>query len=174
MDDLLFLDIEASSLAADSWPIEVGLAWLNGNGAASTSWLIRPHRSWSRSAWTEESAAVHGLRLEDLRQAPSAVEVAGEVAGRIAGRVLVSDAPEFDARWLGRLLALAPSARPPDMIDFDALVRWRLPPTARDAAWAALEGPIPHRAGPDALRLAGAWAAGRRWAGTEKNPDDVT
>ena len=29
---LMFLDIEASSLSARSWPVEIGLAWIEGDG----------------------------------------------------------------------------------------------------------------------------------------------
>ena len=82
-------------------------------------------------------------------------------AKRIAGRTLVADAPEYDARWLARLLAIAPPMPRPIVQDFDAMVAVHLDPDTVLRVYAALDRlPAPHRAGPDAERLARAWLAG--------------
>ena len=156
-----FLDCEASSLDADSWPVEVGLAWLAEGRIEARSSLIRPDPSWSMQAWSPASAAVHGIPLAELRQAPPAPEVARWVAGIVGDATLVSDAPEWDGRWLARLYETADGLRLPLVRDFDMMVAARCDMAATRRVYAALDAiPAPHRAGPDAARLARAWAAG--------------
>ena len=92
---IVFLDLEASSLDADSWPVEVGMAWPAEGRLEARSSLIRPDPSWSMRAWSPASAQVHGIPLAELRQAPPAPEVARWVAGIVGDATLVSDAPEF-------------------------------------------------------------------------------
>ncbi len=59
------LDFEASSLSQKSWPIEIGLAWLDGGEVQTWSTLIRPEQDWNLSDWAPQSAAVHGITLEE-------------------------------------------------------------------------------------------------------------
>ena len=158
---LVFLDMEASSLDADGWPVEVGLGWLVEGQVEIRSSLICPHLDWSMRAWSPVSADVHGIALAELRQAPPAAEVARWVAETTAGATLASDAPEFDGRWLARLCETAEGLHVPPVQDFDMLVaaRFDIDPTRR--IYAELDRVVaPHRAGPDAARLARAWAAG--------------
>ena len=158
---IIFLDLEASSLDADSWPVEVGLAWLVEGRVEVRSSLIRPDPSWSMRAWSPASAEVHGIPLAELRQAPLAAEVARWIAGLIGDATVVSDAPEFDARWLARLYETEGGLILPLVRDFDVLVAARCDMAATRRVYAALDRiPAPHRAGPDAARLARAWAAG--------------
>lgn len=40
---LVFIDFEASSLDSDSWPIEIGLSWIEPDGSVTSfGKLIRP------------------------------------------------------------------------------------------------------------------------------------
>ena len=160
---MLFLDFEACALGPASWPIELGLAQVVGRDVRVTSRLIRPHADWPLDAWSAESQAVHGLTLTELERASHAAEVALWAAELIADRTLVADAPEYDQRWLHRLLAIAPGTPRPTVRDFDAVVAARMEPAALLRVYAALDRiPTPHRAGPDAARLARAWLAGLR------------
>ena len=159
---IIFLDLEASSLDADSWPVEVGLAWLVEGRVEVRSSLIRPDPSWFMRAWSPASAEVHGIPLAELRQAPLAAEVARWIAGLIGDATVVSDAPEFDARWLARLYETEGGLILPPVRDFDLLAAARFDMAAIRRVYAALDAiPAPHRAGPDAARLARAWMAGR-------------
>lgn len=159
---VMFLDFEASSLAPDSWPIEVGLAWVTDGRVEVRSSLIKPELDWSMRAWSRVSARVHGVALDELRRAPPASEVARWVAGIVGDATLVSDAPEWDLRWLTCLCETAEGVRVPRVRDFDALVAWELTLAQATRVHAALDQlPAPHRAGPDAARLARAWLAGR-------------
>lgn len=47
LPEIVFLDLEASSLDADSWPIEIGVPWIDETSALYTSLTRRraPHRA---------------------------------------------------------------------------------------------------------------------------------
>lgn len=154
------LDFEASSLSADSWPIEVGLSWIENGSVRTWSSLIRPATNWPLPDWSQQSAAIHGIRISELETAPPAHQVACELMRKVKDRILVSDAPEFEDRWLSRLLNTHTSelkATHPiehfDTVSFALFAEYPL-----DTVYETLaRSTAPHRAGPDSARLAGAW-----------------
>ena len=107
IDDLVFIDIEASGLLPQSWPIEVGLAGIAGGSVQTWSTLIQPHDSWSPAGWSEQSASVHGIsRLAlALDAVPSARDVAHQLADRLRGKITVCNDPERDYAWAATLIA---------------------------------------------------------------------
>lgn len=159
---IIFVDVEASGPAADSGPLELGAAWISDNVVKVRSSLIRPRPSWPLSAWSPQSAAVHGVPLDALASAPEADEVAETFGELFAGSILVSDAPQYDQRWFDKLFG----SRGPQLRDFhhEAASRFGPNSNALDRLNETLaRSPAPHRAGPDARRLARAWLeAGRR------------
>jgi DNA polymerase III epsilon subunit-like protein len=66
------IDIEASSLATNSSPIEIGVAWISDMEIKVRASLIRPRPAWSQSAWSPQSAAIHGVPRAALEAAPDA------------------------------------------------------------------------------------------------------
>ena len=156
---LLFLDIEASSLDPRSWPIEVGWAWIEAGRVRTRSAIIAPRADWPLSAWRAAAVAVHGL--------PLCAVLAGAPAGEVAARTdvfarfeVVSDNPVWDQRWLDRLRE---GRRRIDVRPLRAAVAERLHDLeASEFARTLLREPAPHRAGPDAARLAAAWRAAER------------
>lgn len=113
-DRLLFVDFEASSLAPESYPVELGWAHVAGSGAV----LTRPEPDWTD--WSPTAAELHGLSRERLlTEGKPAREVADLLLRLADGRQLVSDAPERETQWMGRLLALTdqPPHRWPVVID---------------------------------------------------------
>lgn len=99
----VFIDIEASSLSPDSWPIEVGIAWLEDMKVITHSSLIRPKPEWPESAWHADSAKIHNIPRSALANAPQADDVVVWLEDLVDGRPLVSDAPPFDERWLKQI-----------------------------------------------------------------------
>jgi DNA polymerase III subunit epsilon len=159
---LIFIDFEASSLSSQSYPIEVGCAWIEDDRVVQVSDLIRPDIDWEPD-WSHKSAAVHGIRRDALEQAEPAFKVAPRYAELLAGRTVVCDAPGYDGHWLGRLLELLPQSPLPKLIDFDALVHVALSHEGQRTVYAHLAATSSqHRAGADAARLAAAWLAGKR------------
>ena len=104
IEDLLFVDFEASSLDPASWPIEVGIAWIEDHTVQSWSSLIRPAPDWSMEYWSAQSAAIHNIPRNSLETAPEARDIAREFIRRMKGKALISDAPQFESRWATRLL----------------------------------------------------------------------
>lgn len=164
-EDFAFLDFEASSLSGGSWPIEVGISTLHEdvNDVCVKTWssLIYPHSSWDREEWSWQSANVHGLTFQDLERAPDAEHVAHEVLKRLTGKIVVSDAPDFDGRWLRKLLMSTGYSPDLNLNDFDQAAFSVFEGASLDMLYETLEKTrVPHRAGPDSARLAKAWAVG--------------
>lgn len=152
---LLFLDIEASSLAAHSWPVEIGWAWLEDGQVESRSVVVAPRPSWCGSAWSDAAMAIHGLSRARIACGRDADDVAA-LTDAFAGRHVVSDNPSWDQLWLDRLRE--GRARIP-VHPVAALVRTGLDAEAASVfTLALLRTRAPHRAAGDAARLAAAWA----------------
>lgn len=158
-----FLDFEASSLATNSWPVEIGIARVIDGVVETESRIIKPHPDWEDDGWSSASAEIHGLsraHLDAKGQEP--FEVAKWFKERNIG-LAITDAPVFEQRWLIKLLATDPPFPVVQLLDFDSYVAMSLPEAAAvSRVYRALEtqGPPPHRAGPDAERLAKAWLEG--------------
>lgn len=63
MNSIATLDIEASGIHPDSYPIEIGIFLENGDSYCS---LIKPADSWHY--WSQEAEAIHGISREELEQ----------------------------------------------------------------------------------------------------------
>ena len=106
------LDIEASALGAGSYPIEVGVALIQGlpKPIETGARIIRPTPSWHKSGtWSPASQAVHGLSVETLNQH---VHDPGEVCdwlNALLGQhvIVATDDPRYDQDWLVRLFDAA-------------------------------------------------------------------
>ncbi|MGR3499614.1 MAG: hypothetical protein ACU0E9_12055 [Limimaricola soesokkakensis] len=162
-NDLIFLDFEASSLASNSWPVEVGLSWLADDGALeSHARLIRPHPTWSMDAWSEDSAAVHAIPYATLEKGLDASDAVEWYQATTRGRRICSDAPKYDTMWLRRLLetSLDPLTVDHELArvrDIRVILEPMLPLQALDAYYDRLARLwTPHRAGPDSARYASA------------------
>jgi len=104
-----FVDFEASSLRAESYPIEV--AW-NDPGGTIQAHLINPLPVPSWTDWSEDAQAVHGITRHELSRNgrdPAWVCECLDLVG--PGQTLFSDAPEFDGAWMRELYR--GSRRPP-------------------------------------------------------------
>jgi DNA polymerase III epsilon subunit-like protein len=160
---IIFLDFEASSLSQDSWPIEIGLSWVEIDAVRTWSSLIRTDPSWDSTDWSPQSAAVHRISVENLRQAPTPQSVVAAFMTICSGAPLISDAPGFDQRWLDRLMHTQADARDLVVGDFHSAAFSSFHGYALDIVYESLERTrVPHRAGPDSARLARAWLAGQK------------
>lgn len=97
------IDIEASGLSRDSFPIEVGLALGNGERYCQ---MIIPDKSWTY--WDHEAEKVHGITRECLLQhGARTTEVALELNRLLANQVVYSDGWVVDQPWLIKLFFAA-------------------------------------------------------------------
>ncbi|WP_448327665.1 3'-5' exonuclease [Sulfitobacter sp. M13] len=158
MNKFAILDFEASSLSDDSWPIEVALSWLDVGGVHTWSSLICPAPDWSLAEWSPQSAAVHNIPLSDLKSAPSVSDVMQAFSKVLGARRLLSDAPEFEKRWLIKLFRADGRDEIPPVGDYHEISSKLYSGYALDMLYETLERrAAPHRAGPDSARLAFGW-----------------
>lgn len=158
----IFLDIEASSLLPDSFPIEIGFAWISDRNIRSGAELIKPVPQWDMSTWLPKSEAVHGISRQELdRSGLPPEKVAQWILDGIGdASAVVSDAPSYDQRWLDMLLETIGRKGAVRLTDFDALVATAGLDKLQRIYGELDRRDIPHRAAADAERLAWAYAIG--------------
>jgi hypothetical protein len=99
----VFLDFEASSLAKDSYPIEVAWVFEDGRGEAH---LIRPAPDWID--WDAAAQATHGVSRAELERSGEPHDaVARRMVEALDGCRLYASAPSWDGKWLSVLLRAA-------------------------------------------------------------------
>lgn len=117
-----FVDIEASGLASESYPIS--LAWSRCNGTISR-FLICPAPTWTH--WDPAAEAVHGIERARLqRNGWEPAYVVERLCEDLVEGELVSDAPVFDAAWLERLFAVVERPVPFTLVDVEDLLIERM------------------------------------------------
>ncbi|MBF0380779.1 MAG: hypothetical protein HQL69_07165 [Magnetococcales bacterium] len=153
-DKVLILDIEATGLQEDSYPIEI--AYGDPLESWVTSSLIRPHKNWEKVAWDQQTELITGISLKLLQCAPLAVEVAKNVAKDLAqADLILSDAPAWDGRWLHHLLQLNPTPVKITIKDFRTTINELNPLRRYLSTYKCLNiyDKSEHRAGADVIRL---------------------
>lgn len=158
---LAVIDFEASALSLESYPIEVGIAVAASPAGPIETWLalIAPDPAWNLVAqWDPDAQAVHGIRPWNLRggQAPAALLAQLNRRLEKPGQVWC-DGGAYDGHWLGTLARAAGFAARFELVDLAEQLRRDQVMQARYRA--ALVGPTPHRAGPDAARICAALLA---------------
>lgn len=167
---IAFLDFEASSLSNVSWPIEIGLSWIESAAIRTWSSLIRPHATWDPNDWSPQSAKVHRIPCATVSQAPEANDVLTQLLTISTNTTVISDAPKFDQRLLDRLMGLQMDLPLTAIEDFHHAAFSTFDGYALDIVYETLERRrAPHRAGPDSARLAHAWHAGLRTQRGDRN-----
>lgn len=99
MEDIIFIDIEASGFGRGSYPIEIGIA---GPGNDLDCFLVRPCAGWDH--WDPKAERLHGISLSTLHaHGRVAAEVAAALNARLAGTTVYTDAWGQDMPWLAKL-----------------------------------------------------------------------
>ena len=97
------IDLEASGLASNSYPIEVGLALAPGQRFCA---LIKPADEWEH--WDQQAESVHGISRDVLaKKGRSVSEIATELNQLLSNRTVYSDAWGVDNSWVTTLFAAA-------------------------------------------------------------------
>ncbi len=97
------LDVEASGLGRNSYPIEVGYVLPDGRTFCT---LIRPEAHWTH--WDAQAASLHHIsrKLLEERGQP-AQQVAARLNADLHGQTVYSDGWANDYTWLGALFDAA-------------------------------------------------------------------
>lgn len=97
------IDLEASGLASNSYPIEVGLALAPGTRFCA---LIKPAEEWTH--WDQQAESVHGISRDILqKKGRSVTRVAAELNQLLNDKIVYSDAWGVDSSWVTTLYAAA-------------------------------------------------------------------
>ncbi len=150
--EVAFIDFEASGLGAQSWPVEVGWAFVGG---ASECTLIKPAADWPMSAWDPAAEKLHGIAIDVLRaEGAEPAAVCRRLNAVLGGASVYADAPAWDGFWLYRLFSAARIKPAFELADFGALMR-PLVGDGEEALFQEAEAIAPrrHRAAADALHL---------------------
>lgn len=98
INDLFFLDFEASSLGRESYPISVG--WVKGADESDT-FLITPSSEWTD--WDIKSESIHGLSRKTITESGiDCCEAMKRLNSHLKGSVAVCSSL-YDIFWLKRL-----------------------------------------------------------------------
>ncbi len=109
MNEINIIDIEASGLHFDSYPIEVAVL---ANGKIK-SWLIKPEPDWNY--WSDIAEGMHGINREMLqREGLPATRVVRELSVFLkeSNGLLYSDAAQWDGDWIDTLYFAVREAKP--------------------------------------------------------------
>lgn len=151
------IDFEASSLAMQGEPIEVGIAlWVRGGPIKMWSSLIYPTED---NLWSHELAEIHRITRDELLRAPHPTMVAERLNAHMSNSPFAfCDGGNSDLRWMWQLFSagnLTPTFR---LVPVEAMPGLHIE-AVRNRMWEFLETTKPpHRAGPDAVRLMRAYA----------------
>lgn len=97
------LDIEASGLGRDSYPIEIGFVLPDGGGYCT---LVRPELNWTH--WDPQAQRLHGITRDILlRHGRSARDIARHMNQTLRGQTVYSDGWANDYSWIGALFDAA-------------------------------------------------------------------
>jgi len=94
------IDIEASGLDIESYPIEIAILI----AGRVHSWLVKPETKWQY--WYTAAEAIHGISRQQLiQQGLTATQVASEINALVkeTNGLLYSDAAQWDADWMNVL-----------------------------------------------------------------------
>ncbi len=118
--ELICIDLEASGLSTDSYPIEI--AWKNALTGEFDSFLINPDSAAGWDFWDEYAEELHGLDRDVLCLEGEDIYTACHRLKLLAGKCVISDAVQFDHFWLSRLYAAADEEMPFQLIGLDELL----------------------------------------------------
>lgn len=153
MPKIAFLDFEASGLADDSFPIEVGWCFFGGR---SGSFLIRPSSEWNDDQWDPLAEEVHHITREMLERDGRPARDVAEFLNKLfrTTDLVLSDAHLQDSFWLRRLFDQSPE-EPNFELGDETTYRRRL--FGAESLGLGQGDVREHRAEADARALAAAW-----------------
>ncbi|HVL01471.1 MAG TPA: hypothetical protein VM553_16755 [Dongiaceae bacterium] len=148
---MIIMDIEASGLAPESYPIEV--AWRHrSNPKLCDSFLIKPAKDWLFWDQYAEYRIHHISRTELETCGISVTEAANRLNLALRGKTAYTDAPEYDRGWISVLFKSAGIER-----GFEIRSVFTLVPPSKEAAFRRhfVQKPVAHRAMEDVVQIIG-------------------
>lgn len=97
----ILLDCEASGLENGSYPIEIGIAYENGE---QDSFLLKPAKDWTY--WDVQAEAIHGIKREELEFGKESYDAVLFLNSQLMDCIVYSDCVDYDAAWIDKLYSL--------------------------------------------------------------------
>lgn len=103
--DLITMDLEASSLSSESYPIEVAIiAYKDKKEILSFSTLIKPTDEWiNHGDWNDESANIHKIKKEELNAGLEPWQICEILDNILVNQNVMVDSQHHDKFWILRL-----------------------------------------------------------------------
>jgi hypothetical protein len=99
-DSLWVLDIEASGLSSNSYPIEIAIS----NGSLHYTALIKPSSEWTH--WDQGAQQLHQIeRLALLNEGQNIDSVCWRINQLLGSNTVFCDCEDWDGYWLHRLFS---------------------------------------------------------------------
>lgn len=121
---LVTITLEASSLDARSYPIEVGICRWDAPEQPLQSWstLIKPTQAWrTRGSWSTAAQAAHHIARDELDAGLSPHETALVLDSLIGGSIALCAGGQYDHHWRSTLYRAAGSTPDWRLADWDGL-----------------------------------------------------
>jgi DNA polymerase III epsilon subunit-like protein len=99
------IDLEASGLSENSFPIEVGIYVEEYGQVISESWLIKPVDIWLNDGqWSDAAFNIHRISKDTLiKEGIDGYKVCNILNQLLGDMIIYSDAPDHDQMWLSKL-----------------------------------------------------------------------
>ena len=147
---ITFIDIEASGLEPESYPIELGWADTLGN---SDGFFVRPLDEWTH--WDPVAASIHGIARDELfERGLHVIDAAEKLNDMLGFETVYCDALDSDLFWISRLFDAANIEPSFQLADFHQLYKLLSKQHMLSLQRVLKDLPIPHRAQADAERYA--------------------
>lgn len=129
--NIYFIDIEASSLSWDSYPIEI--SW-GTNFDDIKNFLISPEFIPEWNDWDDNAQKIHGIKRNELiKNGENPFTVCNEIINELSNQDVYSDNPCHDAMWLYNLFKSCKVDAPPiNVLNIDSLLIQLVCPNKKD------------------------------------------
>lgn len=108
-DEIVMIDVEASSFSKDSYPIEI--AWVSLSNEED-SFLIKTNEVEEWTDWSSESEKVHGIDRQQLDMSGISIyEAAQRLNSQLNGCIVLSDCADSDSFWIDKLFSASSTTR---------------------------------------------------------------
>lgn len=116
---LITLDVEASSLTDQSYPIQVGYTKVIDGKLVTSEFLIKPQADWTD--WDEETEMyIHNINRDDLfLNGKDIYASCKELNEQLEGATVIVDSKDFDDFWINKLHDAANIERKYTLIHID-------------------------------------------------------
>lgn len=99
VSDIIIIDVDASGLSEESFPIEIG--WISLDKKKHDTFLIKPDIGWE--FWDDASENIHGLSRSVLEFGLDTHLAVSRLETALSGKNVYSDADSWDNFWVDRL-----------------------------------------------------------------------